>query len=200
MKAVKWIRNLFLGIAIVFGAQASAYAVQAVATVGPNTSAPNVFYTGGLAGNLNIFTNNAFIRSKVGFGFQPNVTIQFSQMVAMPATYVFNADGVWHIWLKDPNNGLISFQVIDNANGNILLRGQFSRAILHGRTGSSSLAITLPQDGVTYNQASLGLPDGAALMNGSLSIAILSQAPVIADPAAGPMAFNANGDTNFGVD
>jgi len=200
MKTIKWIRNLFLGIAIVFVAQVSASAVQAVATVGPNTSAPNVFYAGGLAGNLNIGTNNAFLRSKAGFGFNPNVTIQFSQMVAMPATYIFNPDGTWHIWLRDPNNGLITFQVIDNANGNILLRGQFSRAILHGRTGSSSLAITLPQDSVTYSQASLALPDGAALMNGSLSIAILSQVPVIADPMAGPAAFNANGDTNFGVD
>lgn len=200
MKVVTLIRNLILGMAIVIGAQASAFAVQAIATVGPNTSNPNVFYGGGLAGGLNIATNNAFLRSKVGLGFNPNVTIQFSQMMGIPATYVFNADGVWHLWLRDPNNGPITFQVIDNVNGNILLRGQFSRAILHGRTGSSSLAITLPQDDVTYSQASLALPDGAALMNGSLAIAILSQAPVVADPMAGPAAFNANGDTNFGVD
>lgn len=187
-------------MAIIFGVQSSAFAVQAIATVGPNTAAPNVFYAGGLGGNLNLFTNNAFLRSKVGFGFNPNVTVLFTQMVGIPATYVFNGDGVWHLWLRDPNNGLIGFQVVDNVNGNILLRGRFQKAILHGRNGSSSLAITLPQDNLAYDGQSLALPDGAGLMNGSLSIAILSQVPVFADPIMGPAGFNANGDINFGID
>jgi hypothetical protein len=199
MKTVKWLRNFILGMVLVFGAQSAAYAVQAVATVGPNTPAPNVFFAGGPGGNLVIATNNAFLRSKFGLGFNPNVTIQFSQMVGIPASYVINADNVWHLWLRDPNNGFTTFEVIDNINGNILLRGRFQRAILHGRTNSSSLAITLPQDNVTYDQQSLAIPDGVGLMNGSLSIAILSQVPVFAD-AAGPAAFNGNGDTNFGVD
>jgi hypothetical protein len=200
MKTIIWIRNIVLGLAIIFGVQSSAYAVQSIATVGPNTSAPNVFYGGGLGGVLNIATNNAFLRSKVGFGFNPNVTVQFTPMVGMPATYVFNGDDVWHLWLQDPNNGLVGFQVVDNVNGNILLRGRFQRAILHGRNGSSSLAITLPRDDVVYDGQSLALPDGAGLMNGSLSIAILSQAPVFADPMMGPAGFNANGDINFGID
>jgi len=187
-------------MAIVFGLQNAAYAVQAVATVGTNTPAPNVFYAGGLNGNLNIVTNNAFLRSKFGFGFNPNVTILFSPMVGVPASYVFNADGVWHLWLRDPNNGLTGFQVVDNASGNVLLRGRFRNAILHGRTGSSSLAITLPQDNVIYDAQSAAIPDGVGLMNGSFSIAILSQVPVFADPNAGPAGFNANGDTNFGID
>ncbi len=200
MRTIKWIRNLVLGMAIICGVQSTAFAVQAIATVGPNTSAPNVFYAGGAGGVLNIATNNAFLRSKVGFGFNPNVSVQFTPMIGMPATYVFNGDGVWHLWLRDPNNGLIGFQVTDNATGNILLRGRFQRAILHGRTGSSSLAITLPQDDVIYDGQSAALPDGAGLVNGSLSIAVLSQVPVIADPNMGPAGFNANGDINFGID
>lgn len=200
MKAVNFIRNLVLGLAIIFGVQASAYAVTAIATVGTNTSAPNVFYAGGLNGNLNIVTNNAFLRSKAGFGFNPNVTVQFSPMVGIPATYVYNADGVWHLWLRDPNGMPSTFQVVDNINGSVLLRGTFQRAILHGRSGSSSLAITLPTDSVTYSQNSAAIPDGANLMNGSFSIAILSQVPIFADPMAGPPAFNANGDINFGID
>ena len=121
-------------------------------------------------------------------------------MVAIPGSYIFDADGVWHLWLKDPMNGFTTFQVVDNTNGNILLKGKFQKAILHGRTGSSSLAITLPTDNVTYNQASMAIPNGFELVNGSLSIAILSQAPLIADPVAGPAAFNGNRDINFGVE
>ncbi len=200
MKTIKWIRNLILGMAIIFGVQGSALAAQAIATVGTNTSAANVFYTGGVGGNLNIMTNNAFLRSKFGFGFAPNVTVQFSQMVAIPGSYVFNADSVWHLSLKDPNNGFTTFVVTDNTNGNILLRGRFQKAILHGRTGSSSLAITLPFDNVSYNQASLAFPAGFEFVNGSFSIAVLSQIPLVADPMAGPAAFNANGDINFGAE
>ena len=200
MKTMSWIRNFILGMALVLGVQSSVYAIQSVATVGTNTPAFNVFYAGGLNGGLNIFTNNAFLHSKFGLGNAPSVNVQFTPMVGIPASYVFNADGVWHLWVKDPNNNPVQFQVVDNNNGNILLRGQFQRAILHGRSGSSSLAITLPADNVTYSQNSMAIPDGANLMNGSFSIAILSQVPVIADPAAGPPAFNANGDINFGID
>ena len=187
-------------MALVLGAQNPVFAIQSVATVGTNNPAPNVFYAGGLNGALNIVSNNSFLRSKFGLGFNPNVNVQFSQMVGIPATYVLNADGVWHLWLKDPNNGLVNFQVVDSGNGNVLLRGTFQRAILHGRSGSSSLAITLPGDNVTYDGNSLAIPDGLGLMNGSFSIAILSQVPVAADPANGPAAFNSNGDINFGVD
>ena len=63
MRTIKWIRNLVLGMAIIFGVQGSALAAQAIATVGTNTSAANVFYTGGVGGNLNIMTNNAFLRN-----------------------------------------------------------------------------------------------------------------------------------------
>jgi hypothetical protein len=66
--------------------------------------------------------------------------------------------------------------------------------------------LTLWQDNVTYNAASLWFPGGGFPMNnGSLSVAILSQQPVIANPpndggggAPGPLAFQANGDINFG--
>jgi hypothetical protein len=94
--------------------------------------------------------------------------------------------------------------VTDNINGNILLQGTFGRAILHGRSGSSSLALTLWQDNVLYNAASLWFPGGFPLNNGSLSVAILATQPVIANPpndgggAPGPLAFQANGDINFG--
>ncbi len=199
MTTMKWIRNMVLGMAMVLGVQTAAFAITAIATVGTNSSAPNVFYAGGLGGGLNIATNNAFLRSKVGLGFNPTVAVQFSPMVAIPATYIYDADGVWHLWFREANGNLIGFVVTDTTNGNVLLRGNTRKVILHGRTGSSSLAITLPADSVTYSQQSLALPDGAQLMNGSFSIAILSQIPVIADPMAGPAAFNANGDINFGI-
>jgi hypothetical protein len=198
---IKWIRNFVLGMVLVFGAHSSIYAIQSVATVGTNVPAPNIFYGGGLNGALNIASNNSFLRSKFGLGFNPTVSVLFSQMVGIPGSYVLNADGVWHLWLRDPNNGFTTFQVVDTMTGNVLLKGRFQRAILHGRSGSSSLAITLPQDNVTYDgQDSPAIPDGLGLANGSFSIAILSQFPVVADPAAGPPAFNANGDINFGVD
>jgi hypothetical protein len=199
MKTIKWIRNLVLGMALVFVVQSSAYAVTAIATVGTNSPAPNVFYAGGVAGNFNLGTNNAFLRSKFGLGFNPSVTVQFSPMVGIPASYVFNADDVWHLWLRDPMNGFTNFTVLDNGTGNILLRGRFRNAILHGRSNSSSLALTLPVDNVEYDQVSLALPDGAELMNGSLSVAILSLVPVFAD-ANGPAGMNANGDINFGIE
>ena len=120
---------------MIFAVQSSAYAVTAIATVGTNNGAPNVFYAGGVAGNFNLGTNNAYLRSKlgVGFGFNPNITVQFSPMVGIPASYVFNADGVWHLWLGDPNDGFTNFTVFDHNNGNIMLRGQVQKAILHGR-------------------------------------------------------------------
>ena len=200
MKTLSWVRNFILGLMILFGGQNAVFAIQSVAAVGTNTPAQNVFYAGGLNGNLNIVSNNSFLRSKFGLGFNPNVSVLFSQMVGVPGSFVINGDGVWHLWLRDPMGGQTTFEVVDNVNGNVLLRGRFQRAILHGRNGSSSLAITLPQDNVTYDQASLALPDGANLMNGSFSIAILSQVPIVADPAAGLPAFNANGDINFGID
>jgi hypothetical protein len=60
------------------------------------------------------------------------------------------------------------------------------------------------QDNVLYTAASMWFPGGFPLNNGSLSIAILSQQPVIANPpndgggAPGPLGFQANGDINFG--
>lgn len=205
MKPVSLLLNLTMCLMIIVGIHSNAQAATAIATVGPNTSVANVFYSGGCNGNLNITTNNAFIRSKVGFGFNPNVTVVFSQLVGICASYQMSPNGIWHLVLTDPNGIPSTFSVTDNATGNILLRGQFNRAILHGRTGNSSLALTLWQDNVLYSAASLWFPGGFALNNGSLSSAILSQQPVIANPqndnggAPGPLAFQANGDVNFGA-
>jgi hypothetical protein len=204
IKSVSLLLNLTLCLTIIVGAYSNASAVSAIATVGPNTLAPNVFYTGGCNGNFNLGTQNAFIRSKAGFGFNPNVTVVFSQMVGLCATYQMSPNGIWHLVLTDPNAVPSTFQVLDNATGNVLLQGTFTKAILHGRTGNSSLALTLWQDNVLYNAASLWFPGGFPLNNGSLSVAILAQQPVIANPpndgggAPGPLAFQANGDINFG--
>lgn len=182
---------------IVFGVQSNADAAVAIATVGPNTSAPNSSFTGGCNGTFQLQTNNAFIRSKVGFGFNPNVSVQFSPMVGNCANFVINPDGVWHLFLGDPNGLQSQFQVIENGTGNILLTGRFRRAILHGRSGSDTLAITLAQDNVRYDPASLWFPPGFSLNKGSFAIAILSQNPVVADQE-GPGSFGANSDVNFG--
>lgn len=204
MKAISLLLKFTLCLMVVIGVQSNAYGANAIATVGPNTSVPNIFYTGGCNGTLTLATNNAFIRSKVGFGFNPNVTVTFTPMVGICATYQMSPNGIWHLVLTDPNGNPTAFSVIDNPTGNVLLRGQFSRAILHGRSGNSSLALTLWQDNVLYSAASLWFPGGVALNNGSLSVAILSQQPVIANPpnddggAPGPLAFQANGDINFG--
>ena len=202
MKSLRLLLNLTLSIMIIVGAQTIAHAAVAIATVGTNTSASNVFYTGGCNGNFNLGTQNAFIRSKVGFGLNLNVTVVFSQMVGLCPTYQLSPNGIWHLVLTDPNGVPSTFQVIDNANGNILLAGTFTRAILHGRSGNSSLALTLWQDNVLYNAASLWFPGGFPLNNGSLSVAILATQPVVANPPndgnSGPVAFQANGDINFG--
>ncbi|HEX8367235.1 MAG TPA: hypothetical protein VF604_01590 [Pyrinomonadaceae bacterium] len=201
IKLTSLLLNLTLCLMIVIGVHSNAEASVAIATVGPNTSAPNVFYSGGCNGNFTLATNNAFIRSKVGFGFNPNVTVTFSLMVGNCASYQINPQGIWHLILNDPNGNPTTFTVTDNFNGNILLQGSFRGAILHGRSGNSSLALTLWQDNVNYNAASLWFPAGGfAMNNGSLSVAILSQAPVFApqDDNGGPQAFQANGDINFG--
>lgn len=204
MKTVSLLVKLTLCLTIFVGVHSKAEAINAIATVGPNTAAPNVFYTGGCNGNFNLGTNNAFIRSKAGFGFNPNVTVVFSQMVGLCATYQMSPNGIWHLVLTDPNGIPSTFRVTDNATGNILLQGTFTRAILHGRSGNSSLALTLWQDNVLYNAASLWFPGGVPMNNGSFSVAILSQQPVVANPpnddggAPGPLAFQANGDINFG--
>lgn len=205
MKSLRLLLNLTLSLMFIVGAQTIARASVAIATVGPNTSASNVFYTGGCNGNFNLGTQNAFIRSKAGFGFNPNVTVVFSQMVGLCPTYQMSPNGIWHLVLTDPNGVPSTFQVLDNATGNILLQGTFTRAILHGRSGNSSLALTLWQDNVLYNAASLWFPGGGAfpLNNGSLSVAILATQPVFAPQPddggnGGPQAFQANGDINFG--
>jgi hypothetical protein len=178
-----------------------AYAATAVATVGPNTPVPNIQWGGGCGGPFILNTNNAFVRSKLGFGFNPNVSVQFSPLVgaANCASYSINAQGIWHLVLRDPNGNPSQFEVRDNATGNLLLQGRFDGAILHGRAGTSSLALTLMQDNVVYNVANSPLIGGFGPVNGSFAIAILSQNPVFAGEW-GPAAFWANGDINFGVD
>jgi hypothetical protein len=199
MKAMSLLLSLTLCLMIIIGVQSNAHGATAIATVGTNTPAPNVFFSGGCNGNFLIQTNNAFIRSKFGFGFNPNVTVQFSQMVGNCASYQINPQGVWHLGLNDPNGQPSQFQVIDNVNGNVLLAGSFRGAILHGRSGSSSLALTLPLDNVLYDPASLWFPGGFPFNNGSFAIAILAQNPVFAAQDNGPQAFPANGDINFGA-
>jgi hypothetical protein len=198
MKAISLLLKFTLCLMIAIGIQPNAHGATAIATVGTNTPAPNIFFSGGCNGNFVLQTNNAFIRSKFGFGFNPNVSVQFSPMVGNCASYQINPQGVWHLFLGDPNGQLSQFQVTDNATGDVLLMGTFRRAILHGRSGSSSLALTLPVDNVIYDPASLWFPNGFPLNNGSFAIAILAQNPVIADDN-GPQAFQANGDINFGA-
>jgi hypothetical protein len=176
------------------------YAATAIATVGPNTPAPNIQYAGGCTNPFILATNNAFARSKLGFGFNPNVSVQFTPLVGAAgcASYQINGQGIWHLVVRDPNGNPSLFQVTDNTNGNVLLRGSFDGAILHGRSGSSSLALTLMQDNVFYDAANSPLLGWFGPQNGSLSIAILAQNPVPAG-ANGPAAFWANGDINFGA-
>jgi hypothetical protein len=196
MKVRKFL--LMFSLTVVVGVPLIANAATAIATVGPNTSAPNVFFNGNCNGAFNLITNNAFIRSKVGFGFNPNVNVQFSPMVGLCGTYQINAQGIWHLGLRDPNGLPTTFVVTDNA-GNPLLKGEFRGAILHGRSGSSSLALTLPLDNVVYDvAASPWLAPGIPPDSGSLSIAILALNPVMANNN-GPQGFQANGDINVGM-
>jgi hypothetical protein len=95
MKVLSLLLNLTLCLMIVVGVHSNASAITAIATVGTNTSAPNVFYTGGCGGNFTLTTNNAFIRSKVGFGFNPNVTVTFGPMVGLCATYQMSPNNIW---------------------------------------------------------------------------------------------------------
>lgn len=187
---------------VIVGVQSNANGAVAIATVGTNTPAANISFSGNCNGTFNLQTNDAFIRSKAGFGFSPSVSVVFSPMVGNCPTYGINPDGVWHLPLGDANGQPTQFQVIDNLTGNILLRGVFRGAILHGRSGSSSLALTLGADNVVYSATSLWFPAGFPLNKGTFAIAIISQTRVRAVPfdgeAGGPFMFNANGDINFG--
>lgn len=198
MKKTRLILKITLCLTVVFGIHATVRAASAIATVGPNTANPNVFYSGACNGTFDLATNDAFIRSKVGFGINLNVAVEFTQMVGNCASYQLHASGIWHLMLGAANGGPTTFRVIDNVNGNVLLRGQFRRAILYGRSGSSSLAVTLPVDNVLYDGASLWFPAGDPLDMGSFAIAILAQNPVFAAQDNGPQAFDANGDINLG--
>jgi hypothetical protein len=192
----KWMACVVLAVSIPL----VVYAATAIATVGPNTPAPNIQYGGGCSNPFILATNNAFVRSKLGFGFNPNVSVQFTPLVGAAGcvSYQINPQGIWHLVVRDPNGNPSQFQVTDNANGNVLLRGRFDGAILHGRDGTSSLALTLMQDNVLYDAANSPLLGWFGPENGSLSIAILARNPVPAG-ANGPAAFLANGDINFGA-
>ena len=198
MKKISSLLKLTLCLMIVFGIQSNVNGATAIATVGTNTPVPNIFFSGGCNGIFNLQTNNAFIRSKVGFGFNPNVSVVFSPMFGNCANYQINAEGIWHLPLGNLNGQTSQFLVINNVNGNVLLRGRFRGAILHGRSGSSSLALTLPIDNVRYTASSSWLPDAFPNDNGSFAIAILSQNTVLAQEN-GPQVFNATGDINFGA-
>ena len=196
MKMRDFLFNMALCLLIVFATQFKADASTAIATVGPNTPNHNIVFTGGTTGTFNLSTQDAFARSKVGFGFNPNVSVKFTQLKGIGAGgYSFNAiTGIWHLILADPNGVPSVFEVVDNATGNTLLIGEFQRAILHGRTGSSSLALTLEKDSLGYGVPSLWFPG----LRGTLSVSILSRPTVRAD-ANGPADFAANGDINFGA-
>ncbi len=202
MKEIKLLLKLALCLMVVVGVQSNADGATAIATVGTNTSAPNITFSGNCNGTFNLQTNDAFIRSKAGFGYNDNVSVLFSPMVGNCASFQINAEGVWHLFLEDPNGLPSQFTVINNATGLTLLRGVFRGAILHGRSGSSSLAVTLPTDNVVYNISSTFFPAGSPLNKGTFAIAIVSQTRVRATPlengAGGPFPFNANGDINFG--
>lgn len=200
MKKTNLLLKLTLCLMVVCGVQSNADGATAIATVGPNTSAPNITFSGNCNGNFQLQTNDAFIRSKVGFGINLSVSVQISPMVGNCANYQISPLGIWHLPMDDPNGQPISFQVTDNANGNILLSGRFRGAVLHGVSGSSSLALTLPGDNVVYDAASLWFPAGFPLNKGTFAIAIVSQTRVRAvdGDAGGPFPFNANGDINFG--
>ena len=190
--------KLTLCLMIVFGIQSTVTGATAIATVGPNTPAPNIFFSGACNGTFKLLTDNAFIRSKVGFGIDRSVRIEFSLMRGDCASFQINSEGIWHLGLEGANGPQTQFSVRDNQTGSVLLRGRFIRAILHGRSGSSSLALTLPQDNVRYSASLPWFPESLPLDGGSLAIAILSQVPVIAADN-GPQQFIANGDTNFGA-
>jgi hypothetical protein len=203
MKVRNLLLKLMFCLMIIFGVQLKANAVDAIATVGPNTPAANIQYpNAGCAGPFILNTNNAFIRSKLVFGwYNPNVTVTFTPNLVgdpMCGNYLIDGLGIWRLILQGPNGAPVQFTVTDNATGMPLLEGTFRRAILHGTDGSSSLALTLYRDSVVYNPAHSPWLVGYGPDDGSLSIAILSRLPVPAG-ANGPAAFQANGDINFGA-
>lgn len=192
--------KLMLCLTAIAAMNAAAFAAVSFANVGTNTPAANIQYAGGCVGPFVLNTNNAYVRSKLGFGFNPNVTVQISPLVGAAGcgSYAIAATGIWHLVMRDPNGNPSQFRVIDNASGNVVLQGTFNGAILHGRAGTSSLALTLMQDNVIYDPAHSPLLGGLGPVGGTFSIAILSQLPVPAG-ANGPAAFWANGDINFGA-
>jgi hypothetical protein len=201
MNSIKRIVALFtLALALIAGAN-TVQAATSIVVVGTNTPAANVFFNGGVNGILNLATNNSFARTKPPFATRSPVTVQFSPLMGTGAAgFSVDPNNVWHLIMQDPNGNLSTFIVTDNATGAVLLQGTYRGAILHGHVGSSSLAITLMQDNVLYNAASVLLPGWAEADHGTFSIALISQQPEVLVAGFGPQAFQANGDINFGVE
>jgi hypothetical protein len=179
-----------VALSTLFGAS-HAFASSPIAIAGDNTSNFNISFSGGVGGALQINIPKGFLLSKVGLGFDPNVSIVFTT-IGGSGLYTFNpATGVFDLVM-----GGAAFKVVDNSSGTVLLTGQFSRSDLHGTNNSSSASLTLLGDSVSYASGTPFFPSSAIPSGGSLSVEFVTKAPIIATSAA-PSNFFANDGITF---
>lgn len=182
---------LTIALSLAFSAQIFGQAQRDIAVVGHNlnhpaalaAAAPNSTFGGwaGGAATFQVFTNTppqSFLKNKIN-GVQLvgcNATLN---LVNIPAAIDFDPWGSADLFF----NGVGNFNV---ACGGTILTGTFNRAILHVSNGSNSASITLLTNSVTYVAPTNLITNFAgnfAWTNGSLSIGMITDQPVVVNPA-----------------
>lgn len=150
-----------------------AQTMTAFAIGGDTTPDPNITYSGGVSGILNINVPKGFIISKVGLGASTHARIEFTPLTAIGAAgFSYNAaTGGYSQILKGG-----AFKITDTVSGTVLVAGQFGEAVLHGTNGSCSMALTLQKNSAVYGATPL-FPKGWSREGGSFAVEFNSLFP-----------------------
>jgi hypothetical protein len=162
--------------------------------------APNTNFGGFFGANttFQVFTTNppqSWLKNKLN-GVQQVGCNAVLNIVNVPSVLDFDPWGSANLLL----NGTGSFTV---TCGGTSLTGRFDQAILHVTNGSSSASITLLKNSVTYLAPTNLITNAAgnfAFLEGSMSIGIITEAPVVVNSAAGTISqFRAYSNIVFGA-
>jgi hypothetical protein len=197
-----------LAFSLILSIQIFGQSHRDIAVVGHNlnnngvlaNAVPNSFFNGFFGANttFQVFTATppqSWLKNKLN-GVQQVGCNAVLNIVNVPGVIDFNIFNGAELLF----NGAGNFNVVC---GGTVLTGTFSRAILHVTNGSHSASITLFNDSVTYLAPTNLITNAVgnfAFNNGSLSIGIITDSPVIINPAAGSISeFRAYSDIVFGA-
>jgi hypothetical protein len=200
---------LALAFTLVFSTQFFAQAQRDIAVAGHNLNhpnnlalgSPNAVFNGWAGGNatFQVVTQNppnSYMKNKLT-GVQSNVCTVTLNILNAPSQIDFD---VWGGSADLLMNGQGSFNVVCGATN---LAGRFDRAILHVADGSNSASLTLLKNSVTYlapTNLITNLPGNFAFTNGSLSIAMITNQPVLVNSVAQTISeFKAYANITFGA-